>query len=83
MRREEQLYDLMEQQRRERQLLIAKLDDQNSWNLVADFLAMQGENRTVGKEDEMDQGFEEFLRYKLQLPGNIKAYLLYQFLLVS
>ena len=62
MRREEQLYDLMEQQRRERQLLIAKLDDQNSWNLVADFLAMQGENRTVGKEDEMDQGFEEFLR---------------------
>ena len=82
IRREEQFYDLMEQQKRERQLLITRLDKQNSWNLVADFLAMQDENRPVENEDEMDQEFNEFLRYKLQLPGNIKAYLLYQFLLV-
>jgi hypothetical protein len=84
IRREEQFYDLMEQQKRERQVLIAKLDKQNSWNLVAEFIAMrERENgRPVSKEDDMDQEWNEFLLYKLRLPANVKAYLLYQFLLV-
>jgi len=81
IRREEQFYDLMEQQKRERQVLIAKLDKQNSWNLVAEFIAMreQENGRPVSKEDDMDQEWNEFLLYKLRLPANVKAYLLYQF----
>jgi hypothetical protein len=84
IRREEQYLDLVEQQARDRRVLIAKLDKQNSWTLVAEFIAMtERENgRPVSKEDYMDQEWNEFMDYQLRLPGNPKAYLLYQFLLV-
>jgi hypothetical protein len=84
IKREQQLLDLIEEDRRSRHFLIRKLDDENSWELVSKFLATQAEDDhwTLTKEEEMEQQWKDVLFYKLRLTDNLKEYLLYQFILV-
>ena len=84
IKREEQFRDLIDQQKHRRRILIGKVDETNSWYLVAKLLdAREYENgQTSIRDQEVNQDFYESLVFRLRLPGDLKGYLLYQFLLV-